>query len=168
MNTPRAANPFGTFVKFSGLAAIAAFAVLGCGRPPADQSASQDRARALERRCVQLEQDYRTVAQARDKARHELGESQTLLANQVKDLGDLRRRLAGALADTELTRKALVQRTLERDNVRVELASRMSERELLTARCDKLRKGLASLLQDDGSIPGGASAPAAGPALGSE
>ncbi len=160
-SSPAHDTPFSRFLKITGLAALAAFGVWGCSRPATEASAAQDRARALERRCVQLEQDYRTVAQARDKARRDLGDAQTQIAQQadlLRDMSELRRRLQGALSDGEQTRKTLVQRTLERDNLRAELSARMSEREVLTSRCEKLRKGLQSLLQEDTGTP----APAAG------
>jgi septal ring factor EnvC (AmiA/AmiB activator) len=146
------------------IASLASLAILGCSRAPADSSASNDRARALERRCVQLEQDYRTASQARDKVRLELGEAQAQLAQQadsLKELGEQRKRLMQALADGEHARKLLVQRTTERDNLRSELATRMTEREVLTNRCDKLRRGLQTLLtQDDtgNNNPAGAAA----------
>jgi chromosome segregation ATPase len=162
-STDQAVQPLGRLLKITGFVALAVFGIWGCGRPAAEANAAQERARALERRCVQLEQDFRTVQQARDKARRDLGEAQTTIsqqAEQLKDLAEVRRRLNAALADAEQARKLLAQRTLERDNLRAELSMRMSEREALTNRCEKLRKGLQSLLQEDASETGGSMAPA--------
>jgi predicted RNase H-like nuclease (RuvC/YqgF family) len=175
MKSPASAGRiFGLSLGISALAIITSLGVLGCGRAPAEPAAAQGRARALERRCVQLEQDYRTVAEARDAAHKELSEARAQLAQQrdlLKQLRDVSARLRVALADQERTRTALIQRTVERDNLRTELAARMNEREALTSRCEKLRKGLQVLLtQDDPAGPAAAvpAAPGTEPAVGSE
>lgn len=139
------------------LAMIAGIGAIGCSRAPIEPSAAQGRARALERRCVQLEQDYRTVAEARDAINRELTEARAQLTQQrevLQQFKELSSKLRISQADHDRTRQALIQRTVERDNLRAELTARMTEREVLMVRCEKLRKGLQSLLtQDDGTLP---------------
>lgn len=153
-NEPRRSDFARSLFTYAGLLLIACFGVWGCGKRPTE-AAANERARALESRCVQLEQDYRVVTQARDRARQELGEAQGQVAAQgelLKEMESLRQKLQASLLGQEHFRKLSAERMKERDNLRDELAMRMNERELLTSRCDKLRKGLQSLLQDDGQM----------------
>lgn len=147
-------------IQFGALVMVVSIGVLGCGRSPGT-TGMQDRLRSLETRCTQLEQDYRTVAQARDRARRELAQAQEQLAGQrdlQRELNELRARFQSALTEQDGLRKLLAQRTTERDELRQQMSQRMNEREALLTRCDRLRKGLQSLLtQDDGQ--GSESAP---------
>ncbi|NBO92712.1 MAG: hypothetical protein EBV06_10455 [Planctomycetia bacterium] len=142
------------FVKAGSLVTFVCISVWGCSKPAV--STTQERVRALESRCVQLEQDYRTVAQARDRARTDLAQAQEQLISLTKlqgELGDLKSKFRAATTEGEMIRKMLAQRTQERDDLRQQMTVRMNEREVLITRCDKLRKGLQSLLsQDDSSV----------------
>jgi chromosome segregation ATPase len=102
----------------------------------AHQSTQTERIRSLETKCSKLEDDYRSVAGARDHAR-----------KQVAALESERARLQKELADKEIVLK-------ERDSLREQMATRTSERDTLQSRCDRMKKGLQSLLgQDDALLP---------------
>src|SRR4051812_214040 len=62
-------NVFG-LVKLSAVVLAVTVCIWGCARKPTDDNA--ERVRTLEARSVKLQQDYRTVAQARDKARKDV------------------------------------------------------------------------------------------------
>src|SRR5262249_14375690 len=117
-------------------------------------------------RCVKLEQDYRTVQQARDKARKELAsleaevgqlqEEQASRAALAKERDDLRNLLKRTQGEREELRQSLVQRTSERDELRQQISVRASERDALQNRCERLRKGLQTLMIQDDTPPGAA------------
>jgi chromosome segregation ATPase len=87
----------------------------------------------LETKCSKLEEDYRSVAGARDQAR-----------KQVAALEAERARL----------QKDVAQNVKERDALRQQMVTRTSERDNLQMRCDRMKKGLQSLLgQDDAMLP---------------
>lgn len=107
----------------------------GCARGPVGVSKQTERIRSLETKCAKLEDDYRSVAAARDKARKQL----TALESE-------RARLQQELAD----KQAVVK---ERDSLRHQVATRTSERDNLKMRCDRMKKGLQELLgQDDAML----------------
>jgi chromosome segregation ATPase len=118
---------------------VAALGVWGCARGPASHYAAQaERIRTLENKCAKLEEDYRAVALARDAAR-----------KRVAALEEEGNRLARLLAEHQAVVK-------ERDGLRQQLDSRTSERDLLQARCERLKKGLQNLLgQDDAMLNSG-------------
>jgi chromosome segregation ATPase len=105
---------------------VAACGVWGCASGPANQQTAQtERIKALEAKCGKLEEDYRSATTARDQAR---------------------RRLTGV----EEEREAL---TKERDYLQKQVEQRTSERDLLQTRCERIRKGLQSLIgQDDAML----------------
>lgn len=108
----------------------------GCARGPVNQSAQAERIHTLETKCSKLEDDYRSVAAARDQAR-----------KQTAALESERERLLKELADKEVVLK-------ERDNLRDQMTARTSERDTLQLRCDRMKKGLQTLLgQDDALLP---------------
>jgi septal ring factor EnvC (AmiA/AmiB activator) len=152
--------------RSSGYARVAAamlvvsLGIWGCARRPVEQSNNGDRVREMEARCVKREQDYRSVAQARDKVKKDLATSEEEVARLQKELTDrdtlarerdeLRNQLKASLAQNEQNQKTIAQRTSERDELQQQLAQRTGERDTLTGRCDRLRKGLQDLLiQDD-------------------
>jgi len=117
---------------------VALLGLWGCAKGPANPSA-QDRLHTLEAKCSKLEDDYRSVANARDQARKQLA---ALEAERTR----LRQELAEA--------QAIVK---ERDELRQQVSTRTSERDTLQLRCDRLKKGLQSLLgQDDAGLPAAA------------
>jgi predicted RNase H-like nuclease (RuvC/YqgF family) len=110
--------------------------IWGCARAPVGASAQAERIRTLESKCSKLEDDYRSVAAARDQAR-----------KQSAALESERTRLQKELAD----KQAILQ---ERDELRQQIAARTNERDNLQQRCDRMKKGLQTLLgQDDAMLP---------------
>src|SRR5262245_52761764 len=103
---------------------VAILGLWGCARGPVGQSASADRIHSLETKCTKLEDDYRSVAGARDQTR-----------KQVDALKAEQARLQKELADKQAVLK-------ERDDLRQQIATRTSERDNLQLRCDRMKKGL--------------------------
>jgi hypothetical protein len=159
-----------TQARVATVVLVASLGLWGCARKPA---ASSDRVRVLESRCVKLEQDYRTVQQAHDKAKKELASLEEEAARVQKDLAshdalvkerdELRKQTKAAETEREQLRQALVQRTNERDELRQQIAVRITERDVLQGRCERLRKGLQTLMSQD-DTPLGAATPESGPA----
>jgi uncharacterized coiled-coil DUF342 family protein len=116
---------------------VALLGLWGCAKGPAGHSSAQtERLHTLETKCSKLEDDYRSVASARDHAR-----------KQVAALEAERVRLQRDLAEKQAVLK-------ERDTLRQQVASRTNERDTLQQRCDRLKKGLQNLLgQDDARLP---------------
>ncbi len=120
---------------------VALLGLWGCAKGPAGHSA-QDRLHSLEAKCSKLEDDYRSVASARDQAR-----------KQAAALEAERTRLQKDLAEARAVFK-------ERDELKQQVTSRTSERDTLQLRCDRLKKGLQNLLgQDDAGLPAAPAAP---------
>jgi chromosome segregation ATPase len=116
---------------------VALLGLWGCAKGPASHSVAQaERLHTLEAKCSKLEDDYRAVAGARDQAR-----------KQLAALDVERTRLQKELAEKQVVLK-------ERDTLRQQVSVRTSERDNLQLRCDRLKKGLQSLLgQDDAMLP---------------
>jgi chromosome segregation ATPase len=113
---------------------VAMLGLWGCAKGPAGHSA-QDRIHTLEAECSKLKDDYRSVAGARDQAR-----------NQLDALKAERTRLQKDLVEAQAVAK-------ERDELRQQVTARTGERDTLQLRCDRLKKGLQSLLgQDDAGL----------------
>ena len=105
----------------------------GCARGPVNHSAQAERIHTLETKCIKLEDDYRSVAGARDQARKQVDALKAEQARLEKDLTEKQR---------------------ERDTLRQQVATCTSERDNLQLRCDRLKKGLQNLLgQDDAMLP---------------
>ena len=110
----------------------------GCARGPS-YSAQAERIHTLESKCAKLEDDYRSVAGARDQARKQLAALETERARLQKE------------------QQALLK---ERDALRQQIATRTNERDFLQLRCDRMKKGLQSLLgQDDAMLSPAPNAP---------
>jgi hypothetical protein len=116
---------------------VAALGLWGCAKGSGGHSTAQaERIRALEGKCARFEEDYRAVAAARDQARKRLAGLEEERARMRKEL--------------DLQRKVVAERDLLAQQVRV----RVSERDALQLRCDRLKKGLQNLLgQDDALLP---------------
>lgn len=122
--------------KMLSVLLVTILGIWGCARGPAGPAAQADRIRSLESKCSKLEDDYRSVANARDQAR-----------KQVTALESERARLQKEVADKQDVVK-------ERDSLRDQISTRTSERDNLQQRCDRLKKGLQNLLgQDDAALP---------------
>jgi hypothetical protein len=121
---------------------VAALGAWGCAKGPANHYAAQaERIRTLEGKCAKLEEDYRAVAAARDAAR-----------KRVAALEEENARLGKLVVDYQSVVK-------ERDSLRAQLDARTSERDQFQARCDRMKKGLQSLLGQDDAMLSPGSAP---------
>jgi len=117
--------------------------IWGCAQGPSGSTNQADKIKALEAKCSQLGEDYRTVAVARDQARKQAAAVEQERA-QVEE--------ARVKLQKEVEQLRLVVK--ERDRLRQELDMRTAQRDLLQARCDKLRNGLKSLMgEDDAMLP---------------
>jgi septal ring factor EnvC (AmiA/AmiB activator) len=113
-------------------------ALNGCNRAVTPQpSTSVERVRTLESRIARLEEDYRSAAATRDQARKQAAQLQEQKAS-------LEQQLARITAEYEANRETLAQE----QNL---LRQRTSERDLLNSRCERMKKGLQSLLGADDS-----------------
>ena len=101
------------------------------------------RVKALEAKCSRLEEDYRTVAVARDQARKQ----STGLEQEKNQLEEQRARMQKELDQLRLVVK-------ERDRLRQELEVKTTQRDSLQARCDKLKAGIRNRMsEDDAMLP---------------
>jgi len=108
---------------------VATLGLWGCAQGKSKPSANnEDRIKSLEARCARLENDYRTVSTARDKAQKLLIEAdrERLRLQQEVDAG-----------------KLVAQ---ERDDLKLQVASRTAERDAAQTHFDELRKGIRSVL----------------------
>jgi chromosome segregation ATPase len=132
---------------------VAVVGLWGCSQATSGQAAAQaERIKALEAKCGKLEDDYKSAAAARDQARKRvsaLEEEHTQMEEQQ------------ALMQKDIEAGKLVAK--ERDELRQQMEVHIGERDMLQTRCDKLKKGLQSLLgQDDAlSAPAHPATPAA-------
>ena len=108
---------------------VATLGLWGCAQGKSKPTANSDeRIKSLEARCENLENDNHKVTTARDKA-------QKLLVEADRE----RLRL---LQEVE-TLKAVAQ---ERDELKLQVASRTAERDAIQTHFEELRKGIRSLL----------------------
>lgn len=108
---------------------VAAVGIWGCSQGPGQSAAQAERIKALESKCAKLEDDYKAAATARDQAR-----------KKISTLEEERARI------DEQT--IVMQKEIEAGKLVAK--ERASERDLLQARCEKMKKGLQTLLgQDD-------------------
>jgi chromosome segregation ATPase len=149
---------------------VVSLGLWGCARKPPVRGSQLDRLRDLEKRCVKLEQDYKRVAQARDQAQKDakdLKDEVATLRKQIEDEAvlmrerdDLRKQVAQVKAD-------LAQKTSDLDELRQQIAQKVTERDALQGRCERLKKGLQSLLtQEEGPFPPPGGQQTAGPNVG--
>jgi outer membrane protein TolC len=123
---------------------VAALGLWGCSQGSATHTAQADRVHTLETKCSKLEDDYKAVAAARDLARKRVA----TLEEEHARLEEQRVQMQKELDEG----KAIVK---ERDELRQEMDLRTTERDTLQGRCDRLKKGLQTLLgQDDALLPG--------------
>jgi chromosome segregation ATPase len=155
-------NPLSGTAKVSVVVLVVSLGIWGCARKPAEKGTAE-RVRNLEARCLKLEQDYRTVQQARDKAKKELASLEEELAGRTE-----------LLKERDALRKQVQSVQAERDDLRQQVSAKASERDALQNRCERLRKGLQNLMtQDDTPVssattPTASTPPSAGPALGGQ
>jgi predicted RNase H-like nuclease (RuvC/YqgF family) len=134
------------FSKATIVMVVTACGLWGCARGPAGSAAQAERLRALEAKCSKYEEDYRAVAAARDQAK--------------KTITTLEREKARF--QKELALKQEVEK--EREDLRKQIEARVGERDVLQARCDRLKKGIQNLLgQEEGVNSSAANGPALSP-----
>jgi hypothetical protein len=122
--------------KVFSVTLVVLFGLWGCARGPGSPGAQAERIHTLEAKCSKLEDDYRSVAGARDQARKQVAALEAERARLQKDLAD---------------HQVVLQ---ERDTLRQQVTARTGERDVLQQRCDRLKKGLQNLLgQDDALLP---------------
>jgi septal ring factor EnvC (AmiA/AmiB activator) len=145
--------------KVSTLLVVVALGIWGCAKNPNGNPSSQtERIKTLETKCARLEEDYRAAASTRDQVRKHAAVLEEERAQVEEQRANLEKELT--------TQKALVrdlQKTLvyERDSFKQQLEQRTNERDLLNLRCDRLKKGLQSLIgQDDAMSTSGPVGPA--------
>jgi predicted nuclease with TOPRIM domain len=122
---------------------VGALGTWGCARGTADQYSSQaERLRQLEAKCAKLEEDCKTVAAACEQAKRRV-------AALEEDNARLNKELVRDRKERDALKEDLAARTKERDALKQEVDSRTSERDTLQGRCERLKKGLQSLLSQD-------------------
>lgn len=139
-------------VKIVAVVVIVCLGLWGCARRPGAQNNVGERSKVLETRLQKIEQDYRTLSQARERARQDLAALEAENARLKKDLGvqtiiareadKLRQQIKVVLGERDGLKS-------ERDELRGQVSQRMNEREVLSNRCDKLRKGIQQLISQD-------------------
>ena len=121
---------------------VAAVGVWGCSQANPGQSAAQaDQIRALQAKCNKLEDDYKSAAAARDQARKRVATLEEERAAVDEQVAQLQKQVEAG--------KLVVK---ERDDLRQQIDSRTGERDQLQAGCDKLKKGLQTLLGQDDAL----------------
>jgi septal ring factor EnvC (AmiA/AmiB activator) len=137
---------------------VVALGIWGCSKGPGGHPAAQtERVKALEAKCAKLEEDYRAAASSRDQARKQAG----LLDQERAQWDEQRAQLQKDLdAQKGLVRE--LQRTLvrERDSYKQQLELRTNERDHMQMRCERLKKGLQSLIGQDDAMIGPSLSPA--------
>lgn len=139
--SPKPDESLSGIVKILIVVVVVCLGLWGCARKP-NQAANAERVNALETKCQKLEQDYRAIAQAREKARKDLA--------ALEEEGErLRGQLGSATAEREVLKKLVAERNGERDDLRQQLAQKTVERDSLATRCERFRKGVQQLLISD-------------------
>lgn len=122
--------------KLLTVLAVASLGLWGCAKNPANPGDQAGELHKLEKKCAALEKDSKALAAARDEA-----------AKKAAALEDEDKQLQNQLKKEQEARKQLAK---ERDELRQQIETRTGERDVLQTRCDRLKKGLQSLLgQDD-------------------
>ena len=116
---------------------VATLGLWGCAQGKSKPTANNDeRIKSLEARCAQLENESHSVAAARDKAQKLLVESDRERLRLLQEVESL---------------KAIAQ---ERDELKLQVASRTAERDAIQTHFEELRKGIRSLLgRVESSLP---------------
>jgi TolA-binding protein len=121
---------------------VAAVGLWGCSQAASNQTAAQaDKIKSLEAKVSKLEDDYKAAAAARDQAR-----------KRISDLEDQHSQMEEQLAQLQKEVEAGKLVVKERDELRQEVEARTGERDFLQMRCDKMKKGLQTLLGADDAL----------------
>ncbi len=121
---------------------VAAVGLWGCSQGPGQSAVQAERIKMLETKCAKLEDDYKAAAVARDQARKKI----TTLEEERAQIDE---QTTALQKEIESGKQVAKERTNERD--------------MMQARCEKMKKGLQTLLgQDDAlSTPARPATPAA-------
>jgi hypothetical protein len=114
------------FLKTLTVLTIAALGIWGCAKNPGSGGNQADRIRTLEARCGRLEEDYRSAAADRDKARKQAALIEEERAQLEIKQANLQKQadLSAALAtERDALQKLLETRTSERDQAQTSLNS---------------------------------------------
>ncbi|MFL5340098.1 MAG: hypothetical protein ACJ8F7_08095 [Gemmataceae bacterium] len=112
---------------------VATLGIWGCAQGPA--GASAEKVRSLEGKVARLEEDFRSAAAARDQFRKKLTEAESTTARLKQEVDTLQPVLK------------------ERDDLLVQLKSRIAERDAVNAQFEVFRKSLKELIgQTEASI----------------
>jgi uncharacterized coiled-coil DUF342 family protein len=128
---------------------VAVFGLWGCAQEKNQPSAAaEQRLHKLEEKIKQLEKDYRTVTTAREEAE--------------KRVAELEKERTGLLEQLEQGKAV----SKERDQLKVLVSTRTSERDAVQTQFEELRKGIRSLLgRVESALPPAAATKAAEPKL---
>jgi len=128
--------------KLMTVLVVATLGLWGCAKNPANTKTQAEMIRSLEDKCAKLEEDYRTVAFARDDARKKavsMEDENKRLQKQIES------QKAQLLKDQQVEK----QLAKEQDELHQQMEARTNERDVLQVRCDRLKKGLQNLLGQD-------------------
>ncbi len=131
----------------------------GCARGPANRSGQLEEARELKNKNARLEQEARKAGVARDQEREKALKSEDRATALQADLDALKQALDGerdkarqqgqkASSDRQDLLAQLQSRTNERDEARAALQQRLAERDALQAQCERIKKGLQALMDE--------------------
>jgi predicted RNase H-like nuclease (RuvC/YqgF family) len=163
--SPHKQDTLSGVAKIAVVVLVVCLGLWGCARKPATPTGAAERIRVLETRCQKLEQDYRSVAQARDKSRKELSAVEEENGRLAQEFARERDLLRGQL---KAAQNDLAQRNAERDELKQQLALRTTERDQLQGRVERFRKGFQTLLTQDDAPAGSTIATPVSSTLGSE
>ena len=121
---------------------VAVLGVWGCAQGPANSSGQAEKVRTLEGKCAKLEEDYRVVAAARDESRKKT-------AALEEENKRVQKQFEATKAQLNKEQEAGKLLSAERDELRQQSESRTNERDVLQFRCERLKKGLQSLIGQD-------------------
>ena len=129
---------------------VAAVCLWGCSQATTGPNAQADKIKSLEEKNSKLVDDFKSAAAARDLARKQLSTLQDEHTQLQEQLAALQKEVEAG--------KAVAR---ERDDLRQQVDARTGERNMLQTRCDKMKKGLQSLLGQDDALSGPTRPPAA-------
>lgn len=113
---------------------VAMLGLWGCAQGPAATKVSREKVKALEARCLRLEDDCKQITAARDQVRKKLAEVEELRLKALQEL--------------EL-KQTVVK---ERDELKSLLHQRTEELDAMQTQFDSVRQGLRTLLKDADAI----------------
>jgi len=131
--------------KFMIVLVVATLGIWGCAQGNSSSSGQAERIHSLENKCAKLEDDYRAAATVRDQARKKVASLEEERTQLLQDLEAQRKQLASEQEAAKLVTK-------ERNELRITMENRTTERDLYQARCDKLKKGLQALIGQDDAL----------------